>query len=137
VKKLLAIAAAIAAFGIINVANADTTTTPTTPATPVAPATPTPPKDVFHGKIATIDTTAKTITIDSKKMGSQTYTYTDTTEVKVDDKAATIADLTVGMHAGVKFDGSTALKINAHAGKAKTAKNADTPLPGTASAPTF
>ena len=135
-KKLFVIAAAVAALSLINVvAIADTTLA--TPSAPAAPVTPIKALDVFHGKVSAVDTTAKTITIDSKKDGSKTFTVTDTTEIKLDGKVVTLADLTAGTKAAVKFDGTTALKIHAKTAVAKSAKKQDKPLAGTASVPAF
>jgi hypothetical protein len=68
----------------------------------------------FGGKITAIDTTAKTITVASKKLGSKTFKVTDsTTFAGADGSAVTLTDLKVGdrLHGGytTAADGSLEL----------------------------
>lgn len=65
---------------------------------------PKPKRDTqpFHGKVASVDATAKTITV-----GKQTYNVTSTTKLMKDGKPATFDDAKVGEEVGgvAKKDG--------------------------------
>ena len=76
----------------------------------------------FVGKVTAVSSTS--ITIENKKANlNETLTVSPTTVVKVDKVSATIADVTVGMHAAVMTgDGKSADAIHAHAAKAHSKK---------------
>jgi protein-disulfide isomerase len=55
----------------------------------------------FHGKVASIDKSAKTITLDDKN--KRTLQVTSETKIKKDDKPATLDDVTVGETVGGSY----------------------------------
>jgi hypothetical protein len=65
-------------------------TKPATPAAPTAKVRPIP----FHGKIATVDKVAKTITLDEKT--KRTFEVTSETKMMKNGKAATLEDAVAG-----------------------------------------
>jgi hypothetical protein len=88
----------------------------------LAPATALAKKDhdKLKGPITAIDTTAGTITVDDRKDGLVTVNVSDETNIRVDNqKNATIADLSVGDHAKVRYKTTTntAEKIKARSPK--------------------
>jgi len=88
-----------------------------------APAASAPVKkhgSVFHGKVASVDATAMTVTV-----GTQTYTFNSDTKITKEGQPATFADITVGTMIGGSFkkDASgtmTAVKVTIGGKKKKS-----------------
>jgi hypothetical protein len=100
-SKLLAALAIVAAVGVTYAEEG------------AAPSAPAAHKEMAarHGKITAVDAAAKTITIQVKDAEPQTIATDDKTEVMVDGKAATFADLKAGLFVQVLPDTGTATKI--------------------------
>lgn len=123
------VGAVVAASTIAATAFADTPAQPAPPAAPApsAPAPPanpssptTPAANKHRGHVTAVDTTAQTITIESKAAGSSTFTVTATTKITVNKATATLADVKVGQSAVVTSDdGKTATAITARDRAAK------------------
>lgn len=101
-SKLLAALAIVAVVGVSYAEDA-------------APAAPAPAHKADmaarHGKITAVDAAAKTITIQAKDGQPQTVATDDKTEITLDGKPATFADLKAGLFTQVTPDTGTATKI--------------------------
>lgn len=74
----------------------------------------------FFGKIAAVDSTAKTITVDNKSEKGRVFQITSDTKIMKDGKPATLGDATVGDDVGGSYsvvDGKNVAK-NVRIGKA-------------------
>lgn len=97
----------------------------TKPATPATPGTPAPKVHAqgFHGKLASVDKAAKTITLDGP--AKRTYTVTSETKIMKAGKAATLEDAVVGDAVSGSYlkadDGKMSLKMLNLGAKAEAA----------------
>ncbi|MEO6872146.1 MAG: hypothetical protein ABI233_08000 [Chthoniobacterales bacterium] len=98
-KSLLITGLCLATLALSAAPNASakdkkTTKEATASASPTEGASPAMHGTRYYGKIASVDSSAKTFTITSKKGKSRVFTMTDTTEITKDGQPATMADVT-------------------------------------------
>lgn len=118
------IGAALATIAITSssiAANAPATPSATSSTSSTSAIAPTTPQTKFHGLVTAVDTTASTISINSKKEGAFTFSVTPATKIKVNKEKATLADVVVGYAAHITSqDGKTADTISAGEPKKKS-----------------
>lgn len=76
----------------------------TASASPMESASPAMHGTRYYGKIASVDSSAKTFTITSKKGKSRVFKMTDTTEITKDGQPATMADVTADQKVHGQYD---------------------------------
>jgi hypothetical protein len=125
-KKMVLLVAVLTMVVFASGVMAQQTTTPK-PAAP-APAAPEKAKtakvEKFAGTVSSMDETAKTVVVKSKK-GEKTFTVGDTTKITKGGKVMALADLKQGMNVSVSYtmeaDKAMATAITASAPKAAKA----------------